>query len=78
MVIEELKPSKRVRENRWLAVLEDGSIFAGEQNPKSRILPSTAGASTRRRTGSRRPLKRRIFAPHPCGCDRYARSRKCC
>ena len=26
MVIEELKPSKRV-EGRWLAVLEDGSIL---------------------------------------------------
>ncbi|MCI9311093.1 MAG: regulatory protein RecX, partial [Lawsonibacter sp.] len=31
MVIEELKPSKRVR-GRWLAVLEDGSILRLSRN----------------------------------------------
>ena len=31
MVIEELKPSKRVRD-RWLAVLEDGSILRLSKN----------------------------------------------
>ena len=31
MVIEELKPSKRVRD-RWLAVLEDGSILRVGKN----------------------------------------------